>query len=42
LNIDYLTELNNNVNGQLTLRLRKLMEETAFVFSVDQGYRLYS
>jgi len=27
-----LTELNDNVNGQLTLGLGKLMEETASVF----------
>ena len=37
-----LTELNNNVNGQLTLGLKKLMEETASVFWVDLGYRLCS
>ena len=30
-----LTELNNNVNEQLTLGLRKLMEETTFIFWVD-------
>ena len=35
-----LTELNNNVNGQLTLELEKLMEEIAFVFWVDLRYRL--
>ena len=37
-----LTELNNNVNEQLTLRLGKLMEEIASVFWVDLGYRLRS
>ena len=37
-----LTELNNNVNGQFTLGLGKLMEETASVFWVDLGYRLRS
>ena len=37
-----LTEINNNVNGQLTLGLGKLMEETASVFWVDLGYRLRS
>ena len=37
-----MTELNNNVNGQLTLELRKLMEETVFVFWVNLGYRLRS
>jgi len=36
-----LTELNNNVNGQLTLGLRKLMKETS-VFWVDLRYRLRS
>ena len=40
--IDCLTELNNNVNGQLALGLGKLMEEIAFVFWVDLGYRLRS
>ena len=38
-----LIELNNNVNGQLTLRLgklMKLMKKTASVFWVDLGYRL--
>ena len=35
-----LTELNNNVNGQLILGLEKLMEETASVFWVDLGYKL--
>jgi len=37
-----LTELNNNVHGQLTLRLEKLMEKTSSVFWVDLGYRLRS
>ena len=36
-----LTELNNNVNRQFTLGLRKLMKETS-VFWVDLGYRLRS
>ena len=39
MNFKCLTELNNNVNGQLTLRLEKLMEETTSVFWVDLGYR---
>ena len=30
-------ELNNNVNGQLTLGLKKLIEETTSVFLVDLG-----
>jgi len=42
MNIDCLTELNNNVNGQLTLGLGKLMEETSSVFWVDLGYMLHS
>ena len=42
MDFNYLTELNNNVNGQLTLRLGKLTGETAFVFWVDLGYRLRS
>ena len=42
MDFDCLTKLNNNVNGQLTLGLRKLMEETASVFWVDLGYRLRS
>ena len=37
-----LTELINNVNGQLILGLGKLMEETTSVFWVDLGYRLRS
>jgi len=37
-----LTELNNHVNGQLTLGLGKLMKETTFVFWVDLGYMLRS
>jgi len=37
-----LIELNNNVNGQLTLGLGKLMEETTSVFWVNLGYRLRS
>ena len=37
-----LTELNNNINRQLTLGLKKLMEETPSVFWVDLGYRLRS
>jgi len=37
-----LTELNNNVKGQLILELGKLMEEAASVFLVDLGYRLRS
>jgi len=39
---DCLTELNNNVNGQLILRMGKLMEETASIFWVNLGYRLHS
>ena len=35
-----LTELNDNVNGQLTLGLGKSMEETTSVFWVDLGYKL--
>ena len=35
-------ELNNNVNGQLTLGMEKLVEETESVFWVDLGYRLRS
>jgi len=35
-----LIELSNNINGQLTPRLGKLMEETASVFWVDLRYRL--
>jgi len=35
-----LTEINNYVNRQLILRLKKLMEVTAFVFWVDLRYRL--
>ena len=42
MNIDCLIKLNNNVNGQLTLELRKLMEETTPVFWVDLGYMLRS
>ena len=34
--------LNNNVNWQLTMGLRKLMQETTSVFWVDLGYRLHS
>jgi len=37
-----LTEINNNVNGQLILGLGKLMEETTSIFWVDLGYRLHS
>ena len=37
-----LTKLNNNLNEQLTLGLRKLIEETTSVFWVDLGYRLRS
>ena len=37
-----MTELNNNVNGQLTLELGKLMEERTSVFWVDLRYRLRS
>jgi len=37
-----LTKLNNNLNEQLTLGLRKLIEETTSVFWVDLGYRLCS
>jgi len=37
-----LTELINNANGQLTLGLEKMMEETASVFWVDLEYRLRS
>jgi len=37
-----LTELNNNINGQLTLGLEKLIEETTSVFLVDLRYRLRS
>ena len=37
-----ITELNNNVIGQLTLGLEKLMKEIRFVFWVDVGYRLRS
>jgi len=37
-----MAELNNNINGQLTLGLGKLMRETASVFWVDLGYRLRS
>ena len=42
MNFNCLTELNNNVNGQITLGLEKLMEETTSVFWVDLGYRLCS
>jgi len=42
MDFNYLTELNNNVNGQLTLKLGKLMEDTVSVFWVDQEYRLRS
>jgi len=35
-----LTELNDNVNGQLILGLGKLMEEIASVYWADLGYRL--
>ena len=35
-----ITKLNNNINRQLTLGMRELMEETASVFWVDLGYRL--
>ena len=42
MNIDCLTELNNNLNEQLALGLGKLMEETSSVFWVDLGYRLRS
>jgi len=42
MDFDYLTELNNNVNGQLTLGLGKLMEKTVYVFWVDLGYSLHS
>ena len=31
MEIDYLTELNNNVNGQVTLELEKLMEESVCI-----------
>jgi len=37
-----LTELNNNINGQFTVGLEKLMEETVSVFWVDLGYGLHS
>jgi len=37
-----LSVLNYNVNGQLTLGLKKLMEETTYVFWVDLWYRLRS
>ena len=37
-----LIDLNNNLNGQLTPGLEKLMEETTSVFWVDLGYRLRS
>ena len=40
MDIDCLTELNNNVNGQLKSGLRKLLEETTYVFWVDLEYRL--
>ena len=40
MDIDCLTELNNNINGQLTLGLGKFMEETASVFWVNIGYML--
>ena len=36
MDIDCLTELNNNINGQLTLRLGKLMEETTSIFWVPR------
>ena len=39
---DCLTELSNNVNEQLILGLKKLMEETTSIFWVDLGYRLRS
>ena len=35
-----LTGLNNNINGQLTLGLEKLIEETTSVFWVNLEYRL--
>ena len=35
-----LTELNNNINGQLIVRLAKVIEETTSVFRVNLGYRL--
>ena len=40
--IDYLTELNNNIKRQLTTGLEKLMDKTASVFWADLGYRLRS
>ena len=40
MDIDIMTELNNNVNGQLVLELGKLMEKIMFVFCVDLGRRL--
>ena len=40
--IDCLTELNNNINGQLILGLEKLREEAVSVFWVDLGHRLRS
>jgi len=42
MDIDWLTELYNNINEQLILGLKKLMEETMSVFWVDLGYRLHS
>jgi len=42
MDTDCLTELNNNINGQLTLGLGKLMEETTSVFWVDLGDKLHS
>ena len=42
MDIDCLTELNNNVNGQLTLGLGKLIKKTPSVFSMDLGYKLRS
>jgi len=42
IDFDSLTDLNNNVNRQLTLGLGKLMEETASIFCVDLRYRLRS
>jgi len=38
--IDVMTELNNNVNEQVTLGLGKLMEEITSVFWVDSEYKL--
>ena len=39
MDIDCLTKLNNNINGQLILGLGKLIEETSVIW-VDLGYML--